>query len=241
MSTVFDPIAPVYDELWTNTPVGRAQRDQTWRHLDPLFPAGTRLLDIGCGTGEDAAHFSARGVIVHAVDPSPAMVEIARRRVAHTVCRVDTRVDVGATFDAVLSNFGPFNCIEDVTATARSLAAVLHPTAPVAICIIGRFCLWETIYYLAHFRFRKAFRRLHRTTTWSDTPIHYPTVSQLRAAFSPDFTLTRWTGIGLFVPPSYVRLPRFLVTLAAALDRIFTGLPILRTLCDHRLLIFTRK
>ena len=46
--------------------------------MDELFHAGERILDIGCGTGEDAAHFAARGVQVHATDASPAMVQVAR-------------------------------------------------------------------------------------------------------------------------------------------------------------------
>ena len=30
-------LAPRYDELWTDTAIGRAQRDAVWRHVDPLF------------------------------------------------------------------------------------------------------------------------------------------------------------------------------------------------------------
>ena len=229
----FDLIAPQYDKLWTDTPIGRAQRNQTWRHLDPLFAPGSRLLDIGCGTGEDAAHYTERGVVVHGTDPSAAMLELARKRGVQ---------DAGqACYDAALSNFGPFNCVGDLCAAARDLAASLRPGAPAAICIIGRFCLWETLYYLVRLQARKAFRRLRGAAAWRDTTIYYPTVHQLAAAFGEDFTLTRWTGIALFVPPSYVGMPRPLVTMAAALDRIFAGLPGFRALCDHRLLIFTRK
>ena len=65
-ATVFDRMALCYDDLWTSTAIGRAQRNAVWRAVDPLFPAGARILDIGCGTGEDAAHFTARGVIVTA-------------------------------------------------------------------------------------------------------------------------------------------------------------------------------
>ena len=237
----FDLIAPQYDTLWTNTPIGRAQRDQTWRHLDPLFEPGTRLLDVGCGTGEDAAHYTARGVIVHAIDPSPAMVELAQKKVAQAFSLSCPDSSGHTPYDAALSNFGPFNCIDDLPAAARDLAAALRSGAPAAICIIGRFCLWETLYYLARLQPRKAFRRLRGAATWRDTTIYYPTVRQLAAALRERFTLTRWTGIALFVPPSYVRMPRPLVRVAAVLDRIFAGLPFLRGLCDHRLLIFTRK
>src|SRR5271157_3989256 len=76
----FDLIAARYDALWTTTPIGRAQRDLVWRDVDPLFHPGDRILDVGCGTGEDAAHLAARGVSVYATDPSPAMIHLAAAR-----------------------------------------------------------------------------------------------------------------------------------------------------------------
>jgi SAM-dependent methyltransferase len=92
MSTaaLFERLAERYDELWTDTAIGRAQRAAVWRVTDRLFHAGDRILDLGCGTGEDAAHLMARGVSVHAVDASPAMVARARARgVAAEVVRAE--------------------------------------------------------------------------------------------------------------------------------------------------------
>ena len=71
--------------------------------------------------------------------------------------------------------------------------------------------------------------------------VHYPTVAEIRAAFAPDFLLYRCTGVGLLVPPSYVKLPAALVHVLAACDRLLTRLPLLRALADHRLLLLVRK
>ena len=76
----FDEIAPRYDEVWTRSPIGRLQRDAVWRRLDDLFHPGEKLLDLGCGTGEDALHFMSRGMQVSGIDASPEMVRIARGR-----------------------------------------------------------------------------------------------------------------------------------------------------------------
>ena len=240
MSTaaLFERLAPRYDELWTGTPIGRAQRNAVWRVVDKLYRAGHRVLDVGCGTGEDAAHLAARGVSVLALDASPGMVAQARSRgVEAQVLRaedlagqVDNLLGVSNSlrpFDGAISNFGALNCVEDLAPVARALGALVRPGGYVAICTIGRFCAWEMLYY------KKALRRLPGRSG----DVYYPTVRQLRAHFGTHFELRFWTGVGMLVPPSYVNLPAGIVNLLARLDR----LPFLRSCADHRLLVFRRK
>src|SRR5580700_2688402 len=76
----FDRIADSYDETWTNTPVGRIQRNAVWCEMDRVVKPNHRVLDLGCGTGEDALHLMQAGAIVEAIDGSAAMIEAARRR-----------------------------------------------------------------------------------------------------------------------------------------------------------------
>jgi ubiquinone/menaquinone biosynthesis C-methylase UbiE len=240
-TAAFDRVAAQYDEVWTNSSVGRAQRDHVWREIDPLFLAGDRILDIGCGTGEDAAHFAARGVLVDAVDASPAMIEQARRRggFVASVLRAEEMAEIDGRYDGAISNFGVLNCVADWPAFARTLAALVRPGGTVAICVIGRFCAWETIYYATRLQLGKAFRRVRGTAGSSlGVRVRYRSVREFHA---PEFELRAWVGIGLFVPPSYVRLPRGMVRLLAALDRVCGNFPLLRALADHRLLLFTRK
>ncbi|HET9325026.1 MAG TPA: methyltransferase domain-containing protein [Gaiellaceae bacterium] len=66
-----------YDEL-------RPQDAAWWELFDVLARegdlVGRRVLDVGCGTGRWAAALAERGSRVWAIDPSPEMVEQARRR-----------------------------------------------------------------------------------------------------------------------------------------------------------------
>jgi hypothetical protein len=71
--------------------------------------------------------------------------------------------------------------------------------------------------------------------------VYYPAVAELQAAFSPEFEMGRWTGIGLLAPPSYVKLPAWVVRVFGACDRVLAGLPLLRALADHRLFVMVRK
>src|SRR5713101_6806235 len=76
----FDAVAEAYDDAFTNSRVGRAQRDAVWEELDRVFQPGQRVLEINCGTGVDAVHLASRGVEVLACDAAPRMIEVARRR-----------------------------------------------------------------------------------------------------------------------------------------------------------------
>jgi len=80
IGAAFDNIASVYDELWTRSAAGLAQRAAVWRVADELFIPGDHVLDLGCGTGEDALRLEDRGVRVTAIDASAGMVSAARLR-----------------------------------------------------------------------------------------------------------------------------------------------------------------
>lgn len=235
-AAAFDCIAARYDALWTFTAAGEAQRSLVWRNVDGLFRPGQRLLDLGCGTGVDAAHFRDLGIEVHAVDASPAMVEAARARggFAASVRRAEEIGGIGKMFDGAISNFGVLNCSADVGEVAAGLARVVRPGGRVAICTLGRFCLWEMFYH--------PLRRIRgRAQASLGIAIRYPTVRQLAAAFAPMFRLQRWMGIGLLAPPSYVRLPDGLVRDLGRIDRAVAHLPAARAMADHRLLVFERR
>ena len=241
----FDRIASRYDELWTRSPVGRLQRKAVWRRLDSLFEGADVLLDLGCGTGEDALHFMRNGISVRAIDASSEMVRIAcRRGVDASVLGIEELNRVQGYFDGVISNFGAFNCLANPDAIRPVLARLIRPGGHLAVCILGRFCLWETAWHLLQGKPRKA-RRRWRCEQFSASlqiPVRFFSVRTLARAFRPEFTLREWRGIGTFVPPSYVRrLPLSLLQALGSLDRFVAHLPLLRALADHRLIILARK
>src|SRR5258705_3127079 len=71
----FDHIGARYDEECTNTELSLWFRARVWERLGVLFKAGDRVLELGCGTGEDAIWLAKRGAHVLAADGSQAMID----------------------------------------------------------------------------------------------------------------------------------------------------------------------
>jgi SAM-dependent methyltransferase len=244
VGTSFDQIASQYDLIWSHTAIGEAQRRAVWDRIDPLFQPGSRILDLGCGTGIDACHLMARGVEVHAIDSSPEMVKMARsRRIPVQCCRIEDFEAETNSFDGVLSNFGALNCIPSLSRLNDILTRAVRPGAYLALCLLGRICAWEIVYYTVRGSLKKAFRRMPGHAS-SSLGVHvaYPSGQAIESAFSPNFRLLQLYGIGLFVPPSYVSgLTAWELERLESIDRKLAHRPLLRALCDHSLYIFRRS
>lgn len=259
-TAAFDAVAGTYDEVFTNSPVGRAQRDAVWSEIDRAFTPGDHVLEINCGTGEDAIHMAQRGLDVFACDASSRMVNIARLKAsaltnvslafAEVAIEDLSRVEPEHKFDGVLSNFSGLNCVGDLPAVARDLARLVRPGGTAIICLFGRYCAWEIAWYLAAARPRKALRRLTshsieaRLDDASSVIIRYPGTREITRSFAPWFRLRRRKGIGLFVPPTFAdalarRHPR-IIAAGRRLDRVTAHLPLVRSLADHQLFVFQR-
>ncbi len=260
----FDAIAPDYDSAWTESTAGRLQRRHVWRHLQSVFREGERILELGCGTGVDAAFLAGIGAWVHAIDVSPRMVSAAKQRIEQQgladrvtceVCALENVADIPriGLFDGAFSDFGAINCLADLSSVAGNIAALLRSGGRLVLCYLGRFCLLETAYHLLHAQPGKAFRRLRAGRSGAETVIgfgpafrvYYPSVAELAAAFSRDFDLVSYGSVGILVPPSYLESwartrPRTLLTLAS-LDQRIGGWPLVRGTGDHRLAVFVRK
>jgi SAM-dependent methyltransferase len=240
----FDGVASRYDELWTHTAIGRLQREAVWRQVDPWCPEGSHILDLGCGTGEDALHFSRAGVHVSAYDASREMVRISRGRgVEANVLAIEELERISGTYDGAISNFGALNCVRDLTQLRQPLARLIPAGGFLALCLMGKFCFWETVHFLLRGEIRRAARRWSGTSHSASLglPVWYPSVREIKRAFAPDFSLVQLVGIGVCVPPSFVTAPTSaLLARCDAIDRRVAHRRFFRALSDHRLLLFVR-
>lgn len=102
-----------------------------------LHPTATRLLDVGCGTGEHARHLSAMGFTVDGIDIEPGFVEIARQKSPGLFLQADmTSFDLHQSYDAVLCLFSSIGYVQSLERVTLALARFRNHLAPHGIVIV---------------------------------------------------------------------------------------------------------
>ena len=235
MRPAFDTIASEYDKSFTHTALGRSMRERIWALLTHRVTSShpvSKVLELNCGTGEDALWLARQGWRVLATDVSAEMVEVARAKAAAQLsesCQLsesspaEKRLQFqmcsfteisrfsGEKFDLVFSNFGGLNCAspEDLKKLSLDLQKLIAPGGVFVAVVMSRFCWQETLYFLLKGKPREAFRRWNRkpVNAHLDEKITVPTwyfsPNEIQRYFS-DFQVKRVLPVGFWLPPSYL-------------------------------------
>jgi SAM-dependent methyltransferase len=216
-ASAFDAVAEQFDARYGSWQSVLAQRRVVRAALVRAFPPGAKLLEIGGGTGDDAAWLAGQGREVLLTDVSPAMVRIAAEKLRSLglprplVASAETLGTIGgevpAPLDGAFSNFAALNCVTDLTPVGRGLAPLVRPGGRVLLVIFGTCSPGEWIVQLLRGDPRAALRRVSRGVIVARMggrhfPVRYHRGRDLVRAMAPAFRLTRRLGIGIFVPPS---------------------------------------
>lgn len=246
MIPAFDAVASAYDTTFSETAVGRLLRARV-RALATRETAETRpaaALEINCGTGEDAVWLAKQGWQVLATDISPEMVAAANARaisagfggqVRAEVCAIEeiARLRSGPLLSGVrliFSDFGGLNCLspDALQKLAIDLPFLMPSGGTFVAVVMGRFCWWETLYFLLKGKPREAFRRLRkgpvnaRLDEKTTVPTWYYSPAEFRRSMAQkQILVVSVHPVGFWLPPSYLnpffekhpRLLRFLNTL----------------------------
>ena len=170
MQNDFDIAAPLYDETFTNTSIGKAQRMQVYQQLNTssIQDKSLQILELNCGTGEDANYFNSLNHNVTATDISNEMIAVALEKFKDKDINFH-QLDINKLsdfnpkekFDLIFSNFGGFNClskteIESFFTTARS---IISKQGKIVLVIMPKQTVWERLYFLFKGDLKKANRR----------------------------------------------------------------------------------
>jgi SAM-dependent methyltransferase len=182
--TAYDAIAPEYDAAvapssWV--------RERLWERLDALFPPGSRVLDVTAGTGLDAVHLAARGVVVTACDLSPGMLArlaLKAPSIPAVIADFNRLEEAGleGPFDGLISTFAGLNAAADLAGFARSAAALVRPGGALFLHVLNP--LWKG-------------RALAVRIAGVEVPHRLWTSVELARIFIPSFAVSRLSGQGI--------------------------------------------
>jgi ubiquinone/menaquinone biosynthesis C-methylase UbiE len=260
----FDILAPGYDEQFTHSLVGSSQRASVRRYLQTFLQGkgSLNILEINCGTGDDALWLSSLGHNVIATDASPEMIAVAKSKLPpdgnasprFITCAFEdltTRFN-GQQFDLLFSNFSGLNCLSpmELERTGHSLSVLVKWGGSLAVVVFGKYTFWEMLWFLPRLQFGSAFRR------WTSRAVpvilkenviqdvyYYPVKKVSR--MMKDLGLVEKRPVGLFVPPSYLegsmrKRPRFFRWLSKREER-WGRASFLAAGADHAYLLFKKE
>lgn len=257
----FDQLAFGYDASFSQTPLGKLHRERVWEILDnqPWLKKKLHILEVNCGTGDDAMEWAKRGHRVLATDISPEMIEAGRKKAGKGFESLEFKVsgfsdisplEVGKNMDLIFSNFGGLNCIspEELKESIKCFATMIKPGGHLAMVIMPDFCLWEILIFLLRGEWKNAFRRFRQpseaTILGQSFPVYYYSPAQIIKLTRSDFKCLRVYPIGFFLPPSgrnhlFSRFPKWLKMLNTCENRV-SRFSFLGRFSDHYLIILEK-
>ncbi len=264
LETSFDAAAFSYDNDFTLSEIGKMQRKSVYDFLESKIISTNKLsiLEINCGTGEDAVWLANKGNSVMATDASAKMIDVARQKISSSNKSnlQFQQADFSSLkekfsnkkFDLIFSNFGGLNCVDadELKNLLQDFTGLLNPGGKLVMVIMGRKCLWEILYFILKGQFKKAFRRSSKKAvsahlgngvfqnTWYFSP------SEISGMVDKQLKLIGLKPIGFFVPPSYLEKffsnKMFFLRFLFRLEKIFSNFSIFADYADHYFISFKR-
>lgn len=254
---MFDQAAKTYDHDFTHSNIGRVLRNTVWKYIDTILPKDQplKILELNCGSGEDAIRFAQRGHIVVATDISEEMIRVTTQKandhelaefIKPQVCDVKNIMNckLPTDFDLIFSNFGGLNCLDhfELQKLSSSLFKLLKPNGRFVAVVMPKFSLWESVYYTSKFRAEKIFQRNtnnylevsvgdSRVKTWYYSP------GQFAEIFQSHFQKLITKPIGFAIPPSYMEAnigrKKPLMDFLSQLEYVTSQISFLSGISDH--------
>lgn len=255
----FDTYAPSYDEDFTVSAIGLAQRARVHRELKHAGDKRENVLEINAGTGEDALFLSERFSKVLVTDVSHAMLEVSRKKLSQhqnvSFAHLDlSRPALGHSekFELVFSNFGGLNCLkqEELKALSAFFHGIQEKDQELFFVVMGRECIWERLYFKLKGENEKSLRRKQPNgakavignqefTTWYYSP------HELKEVFASHYEVMKTLPVGFFIPPSFLnnffKTRKWLLSLFIFMDKRIENVSFLSNYADHYIIRLKRK
>ena len=252
MGNGFDIAAKDYDQDFTNSGIGTLQRKQVYQYLNKYVFHKKRLnlLEVNCGTGEDALWFAQQGHNVMATDASGEMISVAKTKndlqnVEFQQLKIQelNQLETEGSFDLIFSNFGGLNCLgnDGFSDFLKQSKRLLKTDGKLILVLMPKNCLWDNFYLFLKGKWNHLGRRNtaeaisinvygQKVNTWYYNPKDILSLDNR-------FKCADYKPIGFFVPPSYTesffKNKEVLLNCLGWLDKYTTRLSFLSRFSDH--------
>jgi len=260
MKADFDKAAANYDAVFTNSVIGKLQRSLVYEHLSKILKSkpNQEILEINCGTGEDAVWMANKNHHVMATDISKEMLTRAKDKADLpnlTYKQVDltklSAVFPDQKFDLIFSNFGGLNCLSKIQLEDffRSSSEIIAPNGKLVLIIMPKNTLWEQSYFLWKRNFKNVFRRKKEVAiadvNGEKVTTYYYNPKDIVHLSKSYFEISACKPIGFFAPPSYLESffkdkPK-LISLLNNLEQKIKNQSWLSKYADHYLIVVEKK
>jgi ubiquinone/menaquinone biosynthesis C-methylase UbiE len=236
----FSKQSSVFDKLFSGNTIIQYKRQRVRQHILKYLAPGSHILELNCGTGDDAVWLAQNGYHVHATDISPGMLHELNlkikanqleNRISSELCSFTQleNISVKGPYDCIFSNFAGLNCTDKLEKVLASFPPILKPGGVVTLVLLPPFCLWEVLLFFKG-KFRIAFRRFfsqrgrNANVEGVSFKCWYYQPSFIIRHLKKDFELQIVEGLCSLVPPSYIenfprKYPRLFRWLVAKEDK----------------------
>jgi len=255
----FDNYAREYDGHFTNSLIGKSQRAIVHKYLRKLSDKQLSVLEINCGTGEDALLLCELFKDVACTDVSEQMINVCNEKVKNInnckalVCNIkDLEANISFKSDLVFSNFGGLNCLSEneLRSFASACIKLTGLKSELLFVIMGRKCFWERMYFRFKGNKEKADRRVTRSGV--ETKIngavfqtYYYSPKEIENIFAGAFEIVKHKPVGFFIPPSYLnpffQKHKFIYSILCNLEKVAGAFGFLSDRADHYLIHLKRR
>ena len=256
LDRVFSSASSVYDKKILSNFINVNIREMELAALIEFSRDRNRILEVGCGTGEEASRFirSAQKNLI-CIDAAMGMVEYSTEKMRtlgisekFSALRLPAyRVgELNMIFDLVYSLNGALNTEPRLDVFVRALEKILPEGGIIIISLRNRLCLGEFLLYSVLGRHEPLKRRKARSTpvqvVGNIIESFYYSPEEIGRVFS-NFVLRKKIGLGILVPPYLAdrfrsNLIRRIIT---ATERLISRIPILSSLGDEVLYVFEKR
>ncbi|MCL4451966.1 MAG: class I SAM-dependent methyltransferase [Candidatus Thermoplasmatota archaeon] len=255
LDKVFSEAAKIYDKKILSNFINVNIRSLEMQTLLKHCKSWMSILEIGCGTGEEASKFILRtGIAVTCLEISRGMIEFARSKMEKIgALKKFTAVrgasyevkSIGHSFDLIYSFNGAFNTEPRIREVASAIYDTLSDNGILIFSVRNKICLGEIILYSVLGRDEKVKDRIAEETyvevVGHQVKSKYYSPDEILSIFGK-FKLVEKKGLAITLPPYLAEKihSSILRRLLISLETVLSSIPIFSSFGDEVLYVFQK-